>query len=504
MKRGNRNIKFIETYCRIPEGPDIGKPVKLRPWQKREIRKIYDNPSGTRRAIISWARKNAKSSLAAFLLLLHLCGPEARNRKNSQLYSAAQSREQAALIFNLAAKIVRMSADLRSIVIIRDTAKELICPDLGTKYRALSSDATTAYGLNPAFIIHDELGQVRGPRDELYEALETATGAQEDPLSVIISTQAPTDSDLLSLLIDDALARNDPRVTCSLHTAPIDDDAFTEKTIRKANPAFGDFLNKREVLAMADDAKRIPSREAEFRNLVLNQRVEANQSFISRSVWDMCAAPVEDIRGTAVYGGLDLSSVSDLTALVLIGKINGVWQVKPTFWLPEEGLREKAQKDHAPYDMWHKDGFLHTTPGRAVQYEHVAFYLRSVFDIYDIRKIGFDKWNMHQLKPWLLNAGFTERLVEEKFFEFSQNAMMMAPALRYLRQLLLQREIAHGGHPILKMNAACAVVHGTDESVQRLSKNKSTGRIDGMVALAMAVGVAPLTPPVIDIESLIA
>jgi len=504
MKRSAKNIEFIEKFCRIPEGPDLGKPVTLRPWQKREIRKIYDNEAGTRRAIISWARKNAKSSLAAFLLLLHLCGPEARKRRNSQLYSTARSREQAALIFGLAVKIVRMSPDLRSVIAIKDTAKELSCPDLGTKYRALSAEASTAYGLNPAFVIHDELGQVRGPRDDLYEAMETATGAQFEPLSVIISTQAPTDGDLLSLLIDDALAENDPHVTVSLHTAPMDDDAFAEKTIRKANPAYGDFLNRDEVLAMAKSAKRMPSAEAGYRNLVLNQRVEASQSFISRSTWDECATPVADIRGIPVYGGLDLSSVADLTALVLIGKVENTWQVHPTFWLPEEGLAEKAKTDHVQYDVWHRDGFLQTTPGRAVQYEDVAKYLRSVFETYSVQKIAFDKWNMHQLRPWLIKAGFSEQLIEDKFFEFSQGAQMMAPALRYLRQLILNHQLAHAGHPVLKMNAACAVVQGADESVQRLSKNKSTGRIDGLVALAMAVGVAPMTDPNIDVTALIA
>lgn len=152
----------MESYCRIPEGRDVGKPVRLREWQKDEIRKIYDNPAGTRRAILSFGRKNAKTTLSAFLLLLHLCGPEAR--PNSQLFSAAQSRDQAAILFALAAKIVRMSPDLSAVVVIRDTAKQLACTELGTLYRALSAEASTAYGLSPVFIVHDELGQVRGPR----------------------------------------------------------------------------------------------------------------------------------------------------------------------------------------------------------------------------------------------------------------------------------------------------------------------------------------------------
>jgi phage terminase large subunit-like protein len=201
LSRGKRNIAWIEAHCRVPEGKDVGKPVKLRPFQRKVILGIYDTP--TRRAIISFGRKNAKTTLSAFLLLLHLVGPEAR--QNSQLYSAAQSRDQAAILFALAAKIVRMSPDLSYYVTVRDTNKQLFCQELGTLYRALSADASTAYGLSPVFTVHDELGQVRGPRSELYEALETASGAQDEPLSIVISTQAPTDADLLSIMIDDAL-----------------------------------------------------------------------------------------------------------------------------------------------------------------------------------------------------------------------------------------------------------------------------------------------------------
>ena len=499
--RGDRNIKWIEKYCCVPEGTDIGQPVKLRIWQRREIRKIYDNPAGTRRAIISFGRKNGKTAFAAFLLLLHLCGPE--KRYNSQLFSAAQSRDQAGLLFALAAKIVRMNEMLRAVVQIRDTAKQLFCPDLGTLYRALSAEAATAFGLSPAFIVHDELGQVRGPRSALYEALETATGAQEAPLSIIISTQAPTDNDLLSTLIDDALAQNDPRVTLSLYTAPKDVDPFHPDTIRDANPAFGDFLNAKEVLAMAQDAKRMPAREAEFRNLILNQRVEVYKSFVSHGVWKACGEPVGDMHNVPLYAGLDLSSVSDLTALVMIGRIGRIWNVKPTFWLPRDGLEEKAKKDRIPYDLWHEQGFLQTTTGASVSYEYVAEFLYKMFAEYDIRKLAFDDWGMVHLRPWLVKAGFSDAMIEEKFHKFRQGGKTMAPALRDLESAIAEREIAHGNHPVLAMCAACAVVDGKDDSMRRLSKNKSTGRIDGMIALSMAVGVAPLQGKEIDIEAMI-
>jgi phage terminase large subunit-like protein len=489
-RQSSEVIEFIQDFCFIPEGERLGQPMRLMPWQKAEIRRIYDNPAVTRRAFLSFGRKNGKTALAACLLLYHLCGPRAR--PNSQLFSAAQSREQAAIIFGLAAKIVRMSPDLSSFVMIRDTAKELVCQQLGTKYRALSAEASTAYGLSPCFIVHDELGRVRGERSELYEALETATAAYENPLSIVISTQAPTDGDLLSKLIDDALSGADPRTVVSLYSAPVDDDPFSIKTIRKANPALGVFLNKAEVMGMARDAMRIPSRESEFRNLVLNQRVETTSPLFSRMLWAECGAAPKAIDGVPVYAGLDLSDTRDLTALVLVGRVDGVWQVWPTFWLPRDGLREKSRLDRVPYDMWEKQGLLTAIPGRSVDYEYVAEWLVGVVQRHDLRKIAFDRWNFKHLKPWLVKAGMTERTIEEKFVEFGQGFQSMSPALRDLESAVLGKKIAHGNNPILTMCCLNSVVVRDPAGGRKLAKNKSPGRIDGMVALTMAVGAAPV------------
>jgi phage terminase large subunit-like protein len=488
LSRGERAIAWIEDVCAVPEGALVGQKVKLRQWQQTEIKRIYDNPAGTRRAILSFGRKNGKTALASFLLLLHLCGPEAR--PNSQLFSAAQARDQAGLLFNLAAKMVRQSAALNEAIVVRDYAKELLCPELGTVYRALSAEATTAFGLSPVFVVHDELGQVRGPRSRLYEALETATGAQENPLSIIISTQAPTDADLLSVLIDDGLAEHDPRVVVSLYSAPMDLDPFSEEAIRAANPAFGDFLNATEVMSMAADAERMPSRQAEFENLILNRRVEASAPFVSRQVWAACDGAPLPLDGP-VWGGLDLSAVNDLTALVLIGQGgDGRWQVHPTFWLPADGLAAKARSDRVPYDVWQREGHLQSAPGKAIEYEFVAEYLRGVFGEHDIRKIAFDAWGWKHLRPWLLKVGFDDDQLEEHFVEMRQGYQSMSPALRDLETDLLNQNLAHGNHPVLTMCAANAVVTMDPAGNRKLDKAKASGRIDGMVALAMARAAA--------------
>jgi phage terminase large subunit-like protein len=508
---GDDIIRWIEKKCYVPEGKLLGKPFHLDHWQQNEIRRIYDNRAGTRRAILSFARKNGKTALAAVLLLVHLVGPMAR--PNSQLFSSAQSREQAGLIFHLAAKIVRMSPALRDSVTVKDSTKELDCYELGTHYRALSAEATTAFGLSPVFIVHDELGQVRGPRSKLYEALETATGAQENPLSIIISTQAPSDTDLLSVLIEDAIAGHDPRVICKLYTAPMTLDPFDEETIKLANPAYGTFLNPVEVMAMAEDARRMPSREAEFRNLILNQRVEALSQFVAPAVWARCGAAVGDLTSCKeVYGGLDLSETNDLTAMVLIGKINNIWHVRPWFWLPAEGLADRARNDHVPYDQWFDEGLIETVEGSAVTYDKVAPRVIEIMAQHKMRKMAFDRWNFMHFKPWLLAGKISERVIEEKWVEFGQGTASMSPALRELEARILNGEIAHGNNPIMNMCMANAVVVegkdsvrdvGKDSSNRKLSKKRSTGRIDGAVALAMAMGVAPLAKPKVDIASLI-
>jgi phage terminase large subunit-like protein len=182
----------------------------------------------------------------------------------------------------------------------------------------------------------------------------------------------------------------------------------------------------------------------------------------------------------------------------------GKWRVQPTFWLPTEGLAEKAATDRAPYDLWHAQGHLQLTPGKTVSYEFVAHYLRQMFHRYNVQKLAFDRWNFRHLMPWLLRAGFTEQSIKEHFVEFGQGMQSMSPALRDLEQILLDGNLAHAGHPVLSMCVGHTVITVDDAGNRKPSKRKSTAKIDGTVALLMAIGVAPLQVKAIDIEALIA
>ena len=492
MSRAERNIAWCEDYVFIPEGKFVGQPLRVAEFMRDDFRLIYDNPHQTRTAILSRPRKNAKTVEAALIVLLHLCGPEAKGKFNQQMYCAAQSRDQAAVLFNYLKQIVRMSPKLARVVEIKEGSKTLVVPELGNTFQALSAEAGTKHGKSVALVVHDELGQVRGPTSEMYTVMETACAAHEAPLSVIISTQAATDNDLLSILIDDALEAADPRTVVKLDKADDDADPFDVETIRSANPAFDVFMNQEEVLKNARDASRMPSFEADFRNLHLNQRVETNDPFLTAGIWrENGGTPVDDWSEFDVFCGLDLSETRDLTAFVAVAvdKSTGTYHVKPTFWLPGEGLRDKAKNDRVAYDVWANQGYLETTPGRVISYDFVARYLYDFFMSHNVRAVNFDRWNMKHFVPALERAGFTEEMIE-KFEPFGQGVVSMSPAMRTLESAVYETKLRHGMHPVLSMCAANAIVTLDAAGNRKLDKKKSTGRIDGMVALLMAISGA--------------
>lgn len=483
MTRGEKVIAFIESYCLIPSGQHVGKPMRLEPFQRRFILDIYDSPYGTRRAYLSIARKNGKTGLIAGIVLAHLAGPEART--NTQIVSGAQSREQAGIVFDLAAKMVQLSEKLSKVVRIVPSTKRLLGIARNVEYRALSAEGKTAHGLSPVLAILDEVGQVEGPRDAFISAITTSQGAYENPLLIAISTQAPTDHDLFSIWLDSAANAPDPRIVSHVYAAPEDCQLDDRNAWAAANPALGKFKALSDLESASKLALAMPANEPEFRNYSLNQRVEAASPFVSKSIWESCAGDPGDAAGRRVWGGLDLSSVNDLTALTLLDDAGGVHS---TFWLPKVGLVEKARSDHVPYDLWEREGHLQTTPGKAIEYEYIAECLRGVFDRCDVQLMAFDRYNMKFLRPWLERSGFTESELE-RFIEFGQGTASMTPALRALETRLLNGQIKHGGHPILRMCAANARVVG-ESGARKFDKAKARGRIDGMVALAMAVGVS--------------
>ena len=481
MTRGEKVCRFIESYCVIPEGEHVGKPVRLAEFQKRFILAVYDNPHGTDTAILSIARKNAKTGTIAFLVLAHTVGPEAV--KNSRIVSGAMSREQAAEVYNLASKCVQLSPKLRDLVRIVPSSKKLIGLPMNVEYQAISAEGKTAHGKSPILAILDEVGQIRGPQSDFVDAITTAQGAYENPLLIYISTQAANDGDLFSIVIDDALRNKPPKTVCHVYAADKDADVLDEAQWKKANPALGLFRSEADMRKQAEKAARMPSFENTFRNLNLNQRVASVSPFISKSAWEACGSEPVYMEGLELWGGLDLSGRTDLTSAVFVAKIDGRLEVWPFFWTPEDGLLDRCDRDRQPYNIWVDQGYLRTTPGRTIDYEFVISDLMEILGDNHLAGLAFDRWRIDIFKRDCDRLG-----VELPMIPFGQGFKDMAPAIDKLEEYLLNANMAHGMHPVLTMCAANAVTSRDPANNRKLDKMKATGRIDGLVALTMAIG----------------
>lgn len=485
MTRGERVCAFIEKYIAIPEGDKVGQPLVLEEFQRKFILDIYDNPHGTNKAILSMARKNAKTALIACLLIAHIAGPEAV--LNSQIVSGAMSREQAAVVFDLACKMIEQSAVLSKLISIKPSGKRLIGLRKNVTYKALSADSKTAHGLSPILAIIDEAGQIVGERSDFVDAIVTAQGAYDNAMVFVISTQAPTDNDWLSRQIDAAIESQDPHTVCHIYAAPNECALDDPEALKAANPALGKFRSLKDAQKQIKQAIDIPSYENTVRNLILNQRIEVDSPFVSRSVWMLNSESPGDKPQGKVWCGLDLSAVNDLTAFVAVDETGGIF---PTFWLPKEGILEKSKREKVPYDLWYEQGYLQLCDGKAIEYSHIAKFLREFFDENNVQLVGFDRYLMNFLREWLVIVGFSDDELD-RFIAFGQGTASMTPALRELEVRLINGKMKHGNHPVMNMCLANAKVVG-DSDARKFDKKKARGRIDGMSALANAVGVMPI------------
>ena len=488
MTRGERVIKFIERFCIVPEGSRVGEMMRLEEFQRTFILAVYDNPAGTTLAVLSLAKKNGKTGLIAAIVLAHVAGPEAVT--NSQIVSGAMSREQAALVFDYASKMVRLNPKLDRLVRIVASRKRMYGLARGVEFRALAADAKRVQGISPVVAILDEVGQVKGPRSDFVDAITTAQGAYNDGILIIISTQAASDQDLLSQIIDDAKLSDDPHTVCTVYEAPKDCAILDEEAWTAANPALGLFRSESDMRKLALKASRMASFAPTFRNLNLNQRVESSSPFITVDVWETGSVDLVPNDGMyPVWAGLDLSAINDLTALVAIWRAGGRWNVSATFWAPEVGLRDRAKRDKVPYDVWADQGFLQLTPGPTVDYDHVAEQVLEMSSHWNLQALAFDRWRIEVFKAALARQEAPVAFIE-KLEPFGQGFQSMSPAMDTLETEFLASRIAHAGNPILRMCAANAVVTQDPAGNRKLNKAKSTGRIDGMVALTMAAGIA--------------
>jgi phage terminase large subunit-like protein len=494
MGKADRVIAFVENLTNTA-GPNAGQPFALRDWQIDIIRAIYDplHEDGrrvVRSALLSLPRKNGKTELAAALALYHLL---ADGERNGQVYSAAAERQQAAIVFNAAAAMVRADPELNAMVNIIETQKRIVHYASGSFYMAISADARSKHGFNASAIIYDELAQAKNRN--LFDVLTTSTSARAQPLTIVISTASSDPNSVMSELVDYGRKINsgiikDPTFHATIYQAPPDADPWDEAVWYDCNPALADFRSIEEMRTFADRARRIPSLESVFRNLYLNQPVDADQRFIASADWDACNTPVdlEALAGRTCYGGLDLSSTQDLTSLALVFPDDDdppAYDVLVWFWTAGDTIRERGDRDRVPYALWRDQGFLEATPGRAIDKSYVVARLAEIMAAYDVQGVAYDRWRIDELKKFLSDDG-----IDVPLSEFGQGFKDMAPAVDALETALLNGRLRHGGHPVLRWNASNASIEQDAAGSRKLAKQRSIGRIDGLVAVAMAIGLA--------------
>jgi phage terminase large subunit-like protein len=473
--------------------------VRLRPWQRRFIFDVYapqyeDGARLVRRAVFSLGRKNGKTLLAAALVLVHLVGPEAE--RNGEIYSAANDREQAAQVFKMARQMVEAEPELLARLRVIASTKTIVCYGNGSFYRALSAEVGTKHGLNPTFVIFDELAQARN-RD-LYDVLDTSMGARAEPLFLAISTQSNDPEHILSKLIDDGLSGADPTTVCHLYAAPEDCALDDEKAWHAANPALGDFRSLDELASSMAKAIRLPADEPRVRNLYLNQRVSPASALISRRDWMACKGDAKWEPGEKIYLALDLSAKVDLCALIGVSAENHS-RARAWFWKPADYIADHERRDRVPYSLWASEGFLSTTPGRAVHPRAIAQKIAELCDAFDVIGLAYDRWGMQNLLREFDGVGLQAYAHSEsekdkhhdglRLVPWGQGFRDMSPAVDALEKEVLHGTLIHDGNPILTWNMGNAVAITDPAGGRKIDKSKARFRIDGAVALAMGLGL---------------
>lgn len=471
------------------KGPFAGEPFRLRRWQEHKIiRPLFsiDRATGRRRyrtCLLMMPRKNGKTELCAALALDGLLFDQ---EIGAEVYSAANDKDQAALCFNVAAQMIRNDPELDAACEIIDSQKRIVHRKSGSIYRAISAEAYSKHGLNSSRVIVDELHAAQS-RD-LYDVLASSTGARLQPLVIAISTAGYDRHSILYELYSHGkkVLENpaiDPTFLPIIWEAPADADWRDEKVWHQANPALGDFRSLEELRAACKRAQEIPAQENVFRRLYLNQWTEQASRWLSLANWDACQAPrPKPLEGRPCYVGLDLSSTTDLTALVAVFPDEaGAFDVLAQFFVPQDSMRLRSTRDRVPYDHWSRAGQLVATPGNVVDYDAVRATLQEWDARFDVKEIAFDPWNATDLTVRLTaQDGLTCVAMRQGFVSLS------APT-KALEKAVLSRTLRHDGHPVLRWNVSNVSVETDAAGNLKPSKKVSTDRIDGVVALIMAI-----------------
>ena len=488
-KSARHAIQFVENLHLIDDYH--GEPVKLRPWQKHIVGSIFGTIDKTtrRRAIkkvlLMLPRKQGKTYITACVVLYCLLGLRAHGQ---YIVSAANSQKQAGILFDSIRKIIAQDPLLNMLATITPSTKNIAVIDKGSSYQAMASDKRTALGWNPSVVIIDEFQEFTSPKAiDLHDNLITSFGARRDRLTIKIMTGG---TDRRSLAYDefqyakkvrDGIIK-DPTYLPILFCADEDDDWNDEAVWRKAMPALGDFVSEDFIREEYQQAKLLPTRERSFRQYYLNQYVQPDTAWVSDDKWMGNDTKPDGSTEITYTAGLDIASVEDTSALVLYGRrADGLYDVIPFYWIAEGQIRKRKTTDY-DYPQWVKDGHMRTMPGEAQDPEVIYEDILEICQQYRVEKLAVDRWGTHYIANRLVDAGLDVIYYGQGFKDQSE-------PIKTLQRQILSKQLAHGGHPVLRWNVSNCRVEQDRAENYRLSKDKSSEKIDGVAALVSACGI---------------
>ena len=496
--KANRAFKFFETVCKLNGGEFEGLPFKLLDWQAFIIGSLFGwvKKNGMRRFRVAYVETGKGSGKSPLSAGIGLYGLVADGEPRAEIYAAATKKDQAMILFRDAVAMYNLSELLNKNITKSGgglNVWNLSHLKSGSFFRPISADDSQS-GPRPHIALLDEVHEHK--TDNVVEMMRAGTKGRRQALVFMITNSGSGKNSVCwnyheyGGKVADQLIQDDSFFSfiCSLDEG---DDPFNDESCwGKANPSLGITIPHEYLREQVTQAKGMPSKEAIVRRLNFCEWVEAHNPWLSVDAWKGASDEysIDMLMGRECYGGLDLGSTQDLNALVLIFppiESDDNWYILPYFWLPNEGLADKADKDGVPYLAWRDAGFLETTEGRAVNKLIVAHRLAEIASQFDIRAIAYDRWRIEDLKIQLDNEG-----IDLNLLSFGQGFKDMAPAIDHFEELLLAGKIKHNNNPLMTWCASNAVVDEDPAGNRKMAKNKATGRIDGVVAAVMGVSTA--------------
>ena len=489
-KKADRAVTFIENLCHT-KGKWAGTPFWLLPWQEQLIRDIFGivKPDGNRQfrtAFVEICKKVGKSELAAAVALYLLY---ADNEPSAEVYGAAADRQQASIVFDVAKQMVEMSPALMKRCKLMAATKRIVNYGNAGYYQVLSAEVGGKHGFSVSGLVFDEIHTQ--PNRQLYDVLtKGSSDARQNPLHFIITTAGNDRHSIAFELHTKAVdilegRRVDPTFYPVVYGLKDDEDWEDEANWYKVNPSLGYTVDIERLRDAYREAKQNPADEITFKWLRMNMWVSSTTAWIPDAIYMRGNEPIDmdALEGRDCYAGLDLSSTGDITALVLMfppRDKDEKYIVLPFFWVPEDTIPRRVKANSVPYDVWEKQGHILATEGNVIHYDFIEKFIYDLAEKYHILEIAVDRWNATQMIQNLEGEGFT-------IVPFGQGFSSMSAPTKEFYRLLMEGQIIHGGHPVLRWMAGNVVIDTDPAGNIKVTKAKSKEKIDGIVAAIMAL-----------------